>query len=359
MTQRISLTGQSAAVDDVLTGVENLIMLGRLSGLSRTAREEAGRGAARPLRTLRMPPSKRVGAYSGGMRRRLDLALSFVVTPEVLFLDEPTTGLDTRSRRELWDVIRSLAEAGTTVFLTTQYLEEADQLADRIAVLDGGRVVASGTAAQLKGRVGGDTVELHDEHGELLREVPTNGTVSDLRRALDVLDESGAKGVVTLRRPSLDDVFLALTSPDAARRRARRREGDRMTAIAPAAPGIRPRITGLTAESVFVTRSLRHSLRDGESLLMAIMLPVMLMLLFTFVFGGAIDPSGGYVELRRPGNHPALCGVRRSIHRCLRRGRHEGRHHRPVPHDAASCRAPCSPGTWWRASCATSSRRAS
>ena len=89
-----------------------------------------------------MPPTKRVGAYSGGMRRRLDLALSFVVTPEILFLDEPTTGLDTRSRRELWDVIRSLADAGTTVFLTTQYLEEADQLADRIAVLDGGRVVA-------------------------------------------------------------------------------------------------------------------------------------------------------------------------------------------------------------------------
>ena len=151
------------------------------------------------------------------MRRRLDLALSFVVTPEVLFLDEPTTGLDTRSRRELWDVIRSLADAGTTVFLTTQYLEEADRLADRIAVLDGGRVVATGTAAQLKARVGGDTVELHDEHGELLREVPTAGTVSDLRQALDVLDESGAEGVVTLRRPSLDDVFLALTSPAATR----------------------------------------------------------------------------------------------------------------------------------------------
>ena len=168
------------------------------------------------------------------MRRRLDLALSFVVTPEILFLDEPTTGLDTRSRRELWDVIRSLADAGTTVFLTTQYLEEADQLADRIAVLDGGRVVATGTAAQLKARVGGDTVELHDEHGELLREVPTDGTVSDLRRALDVLDESGAEGVVTLRRPSLDDVFLALTSPDA-RRAERTPQGDRMTAIAPAA----------------------------------------------------------------------------------------------------------------------------
>ncbi len=210
--QRISLTGQSAAVDDVLTGAENVVMLGRLSGLSaRGARRRAAELLDRF--DLADAATKRVGAYSGGMRRRLDLALSFVVTPEVLFLDEPTTGLDTRSRRELWDVIRSLAAAGTTVFLTTQYLDEADQLADRIAVLDGGRVVATGTAAQLKARVGGDTVELHDAHGDLLREVPTDGTVSDLRRALDVLDESGAEGVVSLRRPSLDDVFLALTSP--------------------------------------------------------------------------------------------------------------------------------------------------
>ncbi len=151
------------------------------------------------------------------MRRRLDLALSFVVTPAILFLDEPTTGLDTRSRREVWDVVRALADAGTTVFLTTQYLEEADRLADRIAVLDGGRIVATGTAAQLKSRIGGDAVELHDAHGSLLREVPTDGTVSGLRAALDVLDESGAQGVVTLRRPSLDDVFLALTDPNAAR----------------------------------------------------------------------------------------------------------------------------------------------
>ena len=210
--RRISLTGQSAAVDDVLTGAENLEMLGRLSGLSsRAARRRAVDLLGRF--SLADAASKRVGAYSGGMRRRLDLALSFIVTPEVLFLDEPTTGLDTRSRRELWDVIRSLADAGTTVFLTTQYLEEADQLADRIAVLDGGRIVATGTAAQLKARVGGDTVELHDEHGDLVREVPTDGTVSGLRAALDVLDGSGAEGVVTLRRPSLDDVFLTLTSP--------------------------------------------------------------------------------------------------------------------------------------------------
>lgn len=210
VTQRISLTGQSAAVDDVLTGTENLVMMARLSGLSTRA---AKAKAAELLERFALTDAadKRVGTYSGGMRRRLDLALSFVVTPEVLFLDEPTTGLDTRSRRELWNVIRAIAGAGTTVFLTTQYLEEADQLADRVAVLDDGRIVAQGTAAELKSQVGGDTVELHDARGDLVREVPTDGSVSGLRRALDVLDESGAEGVVTLRRPTLDDVFLALT----------------------------------------------------------------------------------------------------------------------------------------------------
>ncbi|MCC2031336.1 ATP-binding cassette domain-containing protein [Microbacterium allomyrinae] len=219
--RRISLTGQAAAVDEVLTGTENLVMLGRLSGLSRAAARVRATQLLERF-ALTDAAAKRVGAYSGGMRRRLDLALSFVVAPEVLFLDEPTTGLDTRSRRELWDVIRSLADAGTTVFLTTQYLEEADHLADRIAVLHEGRIVAIGTAAQLKSRIGGDTVELHDEHGVLLHEEPTDGSVSGLRRALDVLDESGAQGVVVLRRPSLDDVFLALTSPDDSGASARR-----------------------------------------------------------------------------------------------------------------------------------------
>jgi len=209
--QRIALTGQSAAVDDMLSGYENLVMLGRLSGLgARGSRRRASELLERF--DLTDAAAKRVSAYSGGMRRRLDLALSFVVTPEILFLDEPTTGLDTRSRRELWDVIRSLADAGTTVFLTTQYLEEADQLADRIAVLDGGRIVAVGTPAELKSRIGGDTVELHDEHGALVTEIPTDGSVAGLRRALDELDEAGAEGVVTLRRPTMDDVFLSLTS---------------------------------------------------------------------------------------------------------------------------------------------------
>lgn len=151
---------------------------------------------------------KRVRTFSGGMRRRLDLGISLLLTPPVVFLDEPTTGLDTRSRQDLWDVIRSLAAGGITIFLTTQYLEEADQLADRIVVLEHGRIVAEGTPAELKARVGGEVLAVHDEHGEIVREVPTDGTVAGLRRALATLDNDAA---VSLRRPSLDDVFLAVT----------------------------------------------------------------------------------------------------------------------------------------------------
>lgn len=213
--QRISLTGQSAAVDEMLTATENLVMLSRLSGLdARGARLRTGElleqfalvGAA----------DRRVSTYSGGMRRRLDLALGLVVTPPVIFLDEPTTGLDTRSRQELWTVIRDLAHSGVTIFLTTQYLEEADQLADRIAVLHAGRVAALGTAEELKSTIGGDVVELRGGDGALLAEIPTDGTVHCLRAAVDELDRlpvsSTPGAVVSIRRPSLDDVFLAITS---------------------------------------------------------------------------------------------------------------------------------------------------
>lgn len=212
--RRISLTGQSAAVDEVLTGTENLVMMGRLSGLTRRA---ARARAVELLERFELADAagRRVGTYSGGMRRRLDLSLSLVVDVPILFLDEPTTGLDTRSRQELWSVIRSLADAGTTVFLTTQYLEEADRLADRIAVLDRGRVAAEGTADELKARIGGDVVELRDADGALLLERPTDGSVHGLRAAIDELDltaaASGAGVQVSIRRPSLDDVFLAIT----------------------------------------------------------------------------------------------------------------------------------------------------
>ncbi len=213
--RRISLTGQSAAVDEVLTGTENLVMMGRLSGLSR---RDARSRAAELLERFGLADAagRRVGTYSGGMRRRLDLGLSLVVDVPVLFLDEPTTGLDTRSRQELWSVIRSLADAGTTVFLTTQYLEEADRLADRIAVLDRGRVAAEGTADELKARIGGDVVELRDADGELVLELPTDGSVHGLRAAIDELDRTAAAAAggvqVSIRRPSLDDVFLAITA---------------------------------------------------------------------------------------------------------------------------------------------------
>lgn len=212
---RISLTGQSAAVDEVLTGRENVVMLGRLSGLgARAARARADELLGRF--DLADAAGRRVATYSGGMRRRLDLALSLVVPTPVIFLDEPTTGLDARSRQELWRIIREVADAGATVFLTTQYLEEADRLADRIAVLDGGRIAAEGTASELKARIGGEVVELLGPGDEVLAELPTDGTVHGLRAAVDELDRRAASAVdgarVAIRRPSLDDVFLSITA---------------------------------------------------------------------------------------------------------------------------------------------------
>jgi ABC-2 type transport system ATP-binding protein len=206
----IGLTGQSAAVDGMLTGAENLRMIGRLGGLKR---RDAARRADELLARFGLADAarKRASKYSGGMRRRLDLALSLVVPRPVLFLDEPTTGLDARSRLELWDVIRSLRADGTTVFLTTQYLEEADQLADTVAVLDHGRIVASGTPDELKRRTGGEVVELRNERDELLGELPTDGTLASLRGAIDALESEHGEGSVTVRKPSLDDVFLSLT----------------------------------------------------------------------------------------------------------------------------------------------------
>lgn len=211
---RIGLTGQSAAVDGVLTGEENLRMMGELFGL--------GRGMARArsrelLERFELTDAghRRVKTYSGGMRRRLDLAISLLVTPPVLFLDEPTTGLDPRSRQELWQIIRGLRASGTTVFLTTQYLDEADLLADRVAVLRDGRIVAEGTPAQLKSRTGGEVVEVRGADDEILAEVASDGTIRGVRLAIETLESQFPNGTVSLRKPSLDDVFLSLTAPDA------------------------------------------------------------------------------------------------------------------------------------------------
>jgi ABC-2 type transport system ATP-binding protein len=220
----ISLTGQYAAVDEMLTGRENLLLMGRLRHLRRrAARRRAGELLDRF--DLAVAADRRVATYSGGMRRRLDLAMSLVVEPAVLFLDEPTTGLDPRSRRDVWDAVSDLATAGVTVLLTTQYLEEADRLADSIAVLDGGRVIAEGTAEELKARVCSETIELFfadvealgvaalvlDGRVDLERltlSVPGDGSAAAVRELLDRVD-----GVerLELHRPTLDEVFFTLT----------------------------------------------------------------------------------------------------------------------------------------------------
>ncbi|EOS57109.1 ATP-binding cassette domain-containing protein [Paenibacillus barengoltzii] len=208
----ISLTGQFTAVDEVLTGEENLVMMGRLSGLS----ARAARLRAMELLEqfdLTAAARKRVKTYSGGIRRRLDLAISLIVSRPVLFLDEPTTGLDTQSRRVLWDGITELAQQGHTIFLTTQYLEEADQLADTVAVLKDGHIVATGTAEELKGQVHSDRVEIRDAEDQLVSRVPTDGTVEDLLRILSTLHaQVPSNARVTIQRPTMDDVYIALTS---------------------------------------------------------------------------------------------------------------------------------------------------
>jgi ABC-2 type transport system ATP-binding protein len=221
----LSLTGQYAAVDEVLTGRENLLMMARLRHLRRRA---ARTRTAELLERFDLGAAcdRRVATYSGGMKRRLDLAMSLVSQPQVVVLDEPTTGLDPRSRRDVWDAVSELADSGATVLLTTQYLEEADRLADRIAVIDGGRVVAEGSADELKARLGDETVELffadrealdqaaraidgaHAEPGRLCLRVASDGSADGVRRLLERIDDVER---LALHRPSLDDVFLSLT----------------------------------------------------------------------------------------------------------------------------------------------------
>jgi len=208
----ISLTGQFAAVDDVLTAEENLRMICRLSGLTKEQSHDRSQHLLRQF-DLTAAANKRVKTFSGGMRRRLDLAISLVVNRSIVFLDEPTTGLDTISRRALWDIIQELSSEGITIFLTTQYLEEADQLADTIAVIHGGRVVASGTPTELKSRVGGEVIELINAKDQVIRTIPTFGDIQDVSRILHELSHTLPKDTqVSIRKPSLDDVFVTLTT---------------------------------------------------------------------------------------------------------------------------------------------------
>ncbi|GGS18903.1 daunorubicin resistance protein DrrA family ABC transporter ATP-binding protein [Streptomyces nojiriensis] len=226
---RIGLLGQHAALDEELAGRQNLEMFGRLHHLGA---RRAGRRADELLERFGLADTgrKAVKRYSGGMRRRLDLAASLITDPEVLFLDEPTTGLDPRGRAEVWGAVRSLVGGGTTVLLTTQYLEEADRLADRIALIDGGRVAAEGTADELKALVGADriVVVLRDaarlaEAARLLPDpsvdpdtltlsFPVADRMAGLARTLRTLEEAGVEAAdLAVRRPTLDEVFLHLT----------------------------------------------------------------------------------------------------------------------------------------------------
>ena len=352
----LGLTGQFAAVDEMLTGRENLQMFGRLFDLPpREARRRADEllerfdladAADRPART-----------YSGGMRRRLDLASSLLTRPRMLFLDEPTTGLDPRSRNEIWSVVRELVHEGTTLLLTTQYLEEADQLADQIAVIDHGRVIAQGTGNELKDQIGGQILEVelaragerdraqavlagigcgHPEPGDRLAQLtlpaPRDGlamieeAASELRKAGIAVSDLG------LRRPTLDDVFLQLTGvapsengaaaevatgdgqPRPARRRLRRAPVASVPAVSPAAlrrPSplrhLSPReLRGdLTDARVVSGRNLRHFIRQPDLLVFSTIQPIMFVLLFTYVFGGAIShslpPGVSYIDYLLPG----------------------------------------------------------
>jgi ABC-2 type transport system ATP-binding protein len=206
----IGLTGQFAAVDGLLTGAENLRLMADLRHLgARAGRRRVGELLERF--DLTDAAGKRLATYSGGMKRRLDLAMTLIGNPSVIFLDEPTTGLDPRSRLTMWDMVGDLTASGVTIFLTTQNLEEADRLADRVAVLDHGRIVGEGAPGQLKARVGREVLVVRDA-GDPVREIPVDGTVAGLRCALGQLDGADASSVA-LRTPSLDDVFFALTSP--------------------------------------------------------------------------------------------------------------------------------------------------
>ena len=335
--EQLALTGQFAAVDELLTGRENLEMFGRLFGLSRTeARSRASELLARF--ELEDAADRTAKTYSGGMRRRLDLASSMLTRPRMLFLDEPTTGLDPRSRNEIWDIVRDLRRGGTTILLTTQYLEEADELADEIAVIDHGRVIAKGTGNELKDRVGGHILEVEltnvgqrDEAKAALLGIgcgqpeqdgrPDRLTLPAPRESLVLVEEAAAAlrragiGVseLGLRGPTLDDVFLQLTGqapsenggpantaavveiPVEHRRRLWR----------PTSFSLRDVRSNLNDIAVVTIRNLRHFWRQPDLLLFSTIQPIMFIVLFVYVFGGAVvqslPPGVSYVDYLLPG----------------------------------------------------------
>jgi ABC transporter DrrB family efflux protein len=335
--EELALTGQFAAVDELLTGRENLEMFGRLFRLSRT---KAARRASELLDRFELidAADRTAKTYSGGMRRRLDLASSMLTRPRVLFLDEPTTGLDPRSRNEIWDIVRDLRREGTTVLLTTQYLEEADELADEIAVIDHGQVIAKGTGNELKERVGGHILEVEltnpGQRGEaraaLLRigcgqpeqdGRPDRLTLPAPRESLVLVEEAAAElrragiGVneMGLRGPTLDDVFLQLTGQPPSEN-----GGPAGTAGVVAVPvkrerrlwrptsfSLRDARSTLNDIAVVSIRNLRHFWRQPDLLLFSTIQPIMFVVLFVYVFGGAVagalPPGVSYVDYLLPG----------------------------------------------------------
>jgi ABC-2 type transport system ATP-binding protein len=333
----LALTGQFAAVDELLTGRENLEMFGRLFRLSRA---QARLRASELLERFELVDAadRTAKTYSGGMRRRLDLASSMLTQPRVLFLDEPTTGLDPRSRNEIWEIVRDLRREGTTILLTTQYLEEADQLADEIAVIDHGRVIAEGTGNELKDRVGGHILEVEltdvqqrDEARAALLRIgcgqpeedgrPDRLTLPAPRESLVLVEEAAAElrragiGVseMGLRGPTLDDVFLQLTGQ--APNENGRPEGAVAVPESPArrpprlwrprAPSLRDAESSVTDIAVVTMRNLRHFWRQPDLLIFSTIQPVMFVLLFVYVFSGAIGkalpPGVSYVDYLLPG----------------------------------------------------------
>ena len=346
----LGLAGQFAAVDEILTGRENLEMFGRLFDLAPAqARRRAGEllerfdladAADRPART-----------YSGGMRRRLDLASSLLTRPGILFLDEPTTGLDPRSRNQIWAIVRELVRDGTTILLTTQYLEEADELADRIAVIDHGRLIAQGTGASLKEQLGGLILEV--ELADAARREEAQGVLTGVGcgephpderadrlsmpapgQGLELMEGAAAAlrgaeigvGRLALRGPTLDDVFLQLTGAppateeaeeedvagNAEQAPAEQSESAAATAAEPVRepfrlhrPSLDELRSALSDAGVVTGRNLRHFTRQPQLLIFSTIQPVMFVLLFAYVFGGAVEgslPSGvEYIDFLLPG----------------------------------------------------------
>jgi ABC-2 type transport system ATP-binding protein len=348
----LGLTGQFAAVDEILSGRENLEMFGRLFDLPfKQARERADELLERF--NLADAADRPAHTYSGGMRRRLDLASSLLTRPRILFLDEPTTGLDPRSRNQIWTIVRELVRDGTTILLTTQYLEEADELADRIAVIDHGRLIAQGTGASLKEQVGGLILEVElvqsarrDEAQAVLAEIGCGEPEPDERadrlsmpapgHGLELVERAAAAlrradiavGGLALRGPTLDDVFLQLTglppssdeqppaATSATAATAATNSGPTAGTTAPDEksgstpfrlhrPSLGDLRAAVTDARIVTGRNLRHFIRQPQLLIFSTIQPIMFVLLFVYVFGGAVKgslPHGiTYIDFLLPG----------------------------------------------------------